>query len=899
MASSVSPGSAGPADDLALKVTPPRVPRHLVGRPRLLASDERYRDRPVILVQAPAGFGKTSLLAQWRLEHLAQGAVVAWLSAQPQDDRPRFVQSLALAVRVGAARPTFGHTLLDGAVPPGLEGVTIWLAELAQTALDVVLIVDEADRLPTDAREALAYLLRNAPPNLRTIVAARADCDLDVDDLIAYGQCVEVGPAVLRLQLDETLELVRNRFGERFDHDDAARLHDLSEGWPLGLQVALSAIAGGRDPRAELSAPDPGDEALRERFVRLLLANLQPADLDFLSRVAVLDHLHPDLCDAMVESGDAADRLARLARDTPIFAAGEGSDWLRMHTLARDALRERFAALPAAQQAALHARAADWLAVHGMIDRAARHALDSGQRDKAYDLAERGLYESFMSRGRQGAVQDWLDRLPPEELDRRPRLLLAAAWTLALSDRHDEAERLVERILAQPDVDDALRCECALILGGAAVFADDPDRFAELHDPWAEEPPLRDPLLLQVHANRSAFRTLLEGEPALARLRQQQAPADDHGPALAYVSRWGDFIVGLSYLWEGQVLLAAKLLRPALARAEVDLGRRSPFTCMLASLLAAALWECDQADEAAATLANRLDVLERSGLPETVLLGYRTMARIAGAQGAEHRALELLGAMDAVGVARRLPRLRMASLGDQVRLHARRFHAASCRDLCDRIDAQLADPAMPQGRLWRRGATLLREVAQGHAAIAAQDWRAAEPPLAKAEALARELKLGRLHIEMLGLRAFVLDRCGEQAIDRLREAADLARALGLQRVFADAHPALGEWVDQVQRDHGGLAIARPAPLPASAPSPAAAATAPAARATASMALTPKEREVLELLARSLSNKEIGLAMQVGEETIKWHVKNLFAKLDAGNRKQVVSRARILGLLEPA
>ena len=251
---------------------------------------------------------------------------------------------------------------------------------------------------------------------------------------------------------------------------------------------------------------------------------------------------------------------------------------------------------------------------------------------------------------------------------------------------------------------------------------------------------------------------------------------------------------------EGQVLLAAKLLRPTLARAEADLGRRSPFTCMLASLLAAALWEHDQPEEAAALLANRLDVLERSGLPEAVLLGFRTMARIAGAEGAEHRALELLGAMDAVGVARRLPRLRIASLADQVRLHARRFRPETCRELCARIDALMAAPSSPQGRLWQRSVVLLREVAHGHAAIAAQDWRGAAQRLANADSLARELKLGRLHIELLGLRAFVLDRCGEKSLGLLREAADLARTLGLLRVFADAHPALGDWARQALHD---------------------------------------------------------------------------------------------------
>jgi LuxR family maltose regulon positive regulatory protein len=880
-----------------LKVTPPRVPRLQLARPRLQAGHERLRDCPVILVQAPSGYGKTSLLAQWRREHLAQGRVVAWLTAQPQDDVPRFVQGLALAVRTGAGRHTFGHTLLEAGAPAGLEGVTIWLADVAQSAMDIMLIVDEADRLAEGTRDALAYLLRNVPSNLRAVVAARADCQLGLDDLVSYGMATVVGPAQLRFHLDETIELVRGRFGTRVDRDAAARLHDLAEGWPLGLQLALSVMAAGSDPQAEISTMAAQGSDLRGQLVNLLLANLDPADVAFLTRIAVLDSLHPELCRTVAQAADAAERLARLARDTPVFAAGEASDWLRMHTLALDELRRRFALLPPDEQAALHARAAAGLAARGLIESAALHALASGQREMAYDLAERSLYESLMALGHQGTVLEWLRHLPADEVDRRPRLLLAVAWSLGLSERHEEADHFIERILAQPAAGAAVRCECALIQSGAAVYADDPDRFATLHDPWAETPPLTDPMLLQVHANRSAFRALLEGEPALARLRQQQAPRGEHGLAQGYLSRWGDFIVGLSYLWEGQVLLAEKLLRPTLARAEGDLGRRNPFTCMLAAVLAAALWERNLPDEAGALLANRLDVLERSALPEAVLLGYRTIARIAAAEGAEHRALELLGAMDAVGVARRLPRLRIASLADRVRLHARRFRSETCRELCAQIDAQLAEPAAPQGRLWRRDVMLLREVALAYAAVATQDWRLAAETLARADAMAQGVKLGRLHIELLGLRAWALDRCGEKSHALLREAADLAATYGLLRVFDDAHPALGDWVRQSLPSTSGPTATGPG-LPAAAiGAPVPAPVPPQARSNPSMALTPKEREVLELTARNLSNKEIGLAMQVGEQTIKWHMKNLFAKLDAGTRKQVVQRARILGLLE--
>lgn len=879
----------GAPGDLLLKVTPPRVPRHQIARPRLQADQEALRDRPVLLVQAPAGYGKTSLLAQWRREHLARGSVVAWVSAHAQDEVERLVQCLALAVRVGAGRPTFGHILLDAAPPAGLEGVTIWLAELAQSALDVVLFIDEADRLPPAAREAVAYLLRNMPSNLRVVVAARADFQLDVDDLLAYGTAFMIGPAQLAFRLDETLELVRARFGERVDRDAAARLHELTEGWPLGLQLALSVVAAGSDARREIDALASHGGALRDQLVGLLLANLDQADVDFLTRVAMLDHLHPELCRRVSGDAQASDRLARLARDAPVFAVGEASEWLRMHPMAREELRKRFATLPETERRTLHARAAEGLAAMGLIDSAARHALEAGQHDLAYDLAERSLYDSVLDRGQHGAALEWLARLPAAELDRRPRLQLVAAWSLAASERHEEAGRYLDRILAQPDLSPALRCECALVQAGAAIWADDPDRMAALLDPWERDPPLRDPMLLQVHANRTAFRMLLDGEPALARLRQQQSPRLELGPS--YRVHWGDYAVGLSYLWEGQVHLAENLLRPTLARVEGEVGRRAPFAAMLAAVLAAAVWERNRPDDAAALLANRLDVLERRAMPEAILLGFRTLARIAIAEGAEHRALELLATLDAVGVARRLPRLRIASLADQVRLHARRFRPETCRELCERIDALLVEH--PGGPRWAAGAQLLRDIALAHAAIAAQEWRLAAERLAVADERARRAKLGRLHIELLSLRAWALDRCGEKSLPMLREAAGLAATYGLPRVFDDAHPALAAWVQQALRAEGEPAPAGPLAAPMRAPE-----AAPLrARSTPSMALTPKEREVLELAARNLSNKEIGLAMQVGEETIKWHMKNLFAKLDAGTRKQVVQRARLLGLLE--
>ena len=897
MVANAAPPAAATASDLVLKVTSPRAPRNLLARKRLRSDAERLQGRAAILVQAAAGFGKTSLLAQWRLEYLARGAVVAWLSCQQGDDPERFVHALVLAVRVGSGRPTFGHTLMEGAASPGQEGVTTWLADVALSAMDVVLIVEDADRLPEGSRRSLSYLLHNAPANLRVVVAARPDCELEVADLVSYGHCVVVGTGALRFTVDETLALARQALDRPPGPDVAARLHELCDGWPLGLQIALSALAQGADAPALLDATAARVGELHDRFVDLLLANLHRDDAAFLVRIALVDVLHPDLCRALTGEDDAADRLARLVRDTPVFATTEDGEWLRMHRLARDVLRARATDVPAEERQALHARASQWLAGRGLLEDAARHALAAGHADVAYDLAERCLYEGMMRHGHVGTVLEWLGQLPRDELDRRPRLLLAAAWALAVSGRHEEAEALVARILAHAGDEAALRCECALILSGAAGLADDPDRFVELHEPWAESPPLTDPMLLHVHANRRAFRALFGGDPATARRCQQQAPRSDFGSGYAHLARWGDLVTALTYLWEGQAMLTENLLRPVLAAAEVELGRRDPMVCMLAALLAAAVWERDQPQEAVALLANRLDVLERTGVPDILHLAYRTAARIAAAEGAEHRALELLEAMHTAGQARRLPRLEIASLLDQVRLNARRYRGETCRALLARIDAVLARDDVPRGPLWRRNAELLRQLARGNAAIAARAWRDALEPLAQAADLAAATGLRRVQIEVMALRAFALDQDGRDATALLREAIDLAQAFGLTRLFADAHPDLGEWAARVRAGDGPAARAGVAPMPAAAGAVARPREGTALRATPSMALTPKERGVLELLARNLSNKEIALAMQVGEETIKWHLKNLFGKLSAGNRKQVVRRAQLLGLLE--
>jgi LuxR family maltose regulon positive regulatory protein len=857
MSRSQSPTAIAP--DLQLKTVPPRAPHRALARPHLGLDAPCFAGYPIVLLQAGAGWGKSALLVQWRHDALAAGRVVAWLTVDGNDEPQRLAQGLALALRRGCGE-TPRRTAAP--LPAALEGATTWLAEAAALRHDVLMLIDEVERLPPAGAGMLRYVMHNLPSNVRLAVAGRSGLGMLAASLPDSGDWVLAGSESLRLSVGEACALA---CGAGTGEDDAARLHEAADGWPLGLQLALRARA--RPARV----PD------HVRFMANLLDELAPDDHAFLLQVAICDTLHPALCAAIVADPGTPARLARLVADTSLFTEAEAGDWSRLHTLARDLLRERLHAWPGERRRALHARAVAWLTQHGMLHEAARHAHAAGLAGQALDLAERSVME-LVREGQLDALASWRALLPEAELESRPRLRLAIAWSHALSEHPQSADAQVSALLAGAGAGRTplLDYECALISCAALVYADAPDRAESLFAPWAgQAPDTADPWLRQAHANRCAALALAHGQPAQARrhLRGVDLPPD-----ASYVGRWGQLLLGHSYLWQGQARLAAETLRPALASSEGMLGRRHPLTAMLAAVLARAQFEAGHVDEARLLLANRLDVLERSATPEMLLLGYTTAARVAAAQGQEHRALDLCDALFATGQHRGLPRIRMAALGEQVRLHAAAQRPVTCRRLLAQLEAELHAAGTP-GRLWQRQAALLRWLATARAASAAADWQGTLDALEHAGAMASALQRGGDVVETMALRALALERLGQDGTSLMKEAAGLARTYGL--AYATGAPA------------PDAATAQPSP---SASRPAASGHVRVTSASASL-LTQKEGEVLELLARKLSNKEIAHVLAVGEETVKWHLKNLFAKLEAASRRHAVSRAVLLGLLE--
>lgn len=881
------------APELVLKTTPPRSQKTAYMRERLSIDSAALADKMAIAVQGPAGFGKTFLLTQWRRELLSRGAVVAWLALDEHDDGTRFAKGLAAAMAVGSGRATFGRSLerTPGRGRDELEGLTEWLAEVADLGGEIVLMLDEAERLPeTTVRHCLAYLLHNAPANLRIIMASRRRLNMQVADLQAHGFYVAIGADVLRLRAEETAAILSGRFGDRIDPDLCMHLHEATEGWSLGLQLAIASIEKSPSVVAAVEELTAGTGDIQRYFVDNLIAHLSAEQIEFLINNALLEILHPSLCIALTGDRQAGVRLQELCAATPIFIESVDSEWVRIHPLAREFLLGRFAGLPENRRLGLHERAASWLEIHEFSEQAARHYLLAGLTRKAYQMIEQCLYE-IMLRGQFSRVLEWLEELPAQEVQSRSRMCLAAAWSMAMSERHEEAVRLVANIRQDPATDDSTRCEAAMIIATAAYFADRPDESLALVTPWLESLPTGEIKLQAVFANQIARLTLFQGHPEKARRIFQRAPLYAWSSGLDAIRGFGEWVVGLSYMTEGRLVPAEKALRDSLARAEQDIGRRSPVAVMLASGLATVLLERDQLSEAATVLANRLDVVERLASPDAIVMGFVTAARLAVLQGQGHRGHDLLEALFVLGEERGIARFCIAALAEQIRLHAQQGRTDTCLALGRRLEAQIPLVAREQTGLLGPELALMAMLAQAYLAHVQRDWQGMLELLERANETAERIRRGREIVQIKLLKALALQESAGNGLACLHEAISLAEENGLRRIVEDTHPHLLKWLSKVQRE-------TPWPqeqnaTPSAAPSPLV-----SRKVSPSRLLTPKEREVLQLLARNLSNKQIALALNVGEETVKWHLKNLFGKFQAGTRKHVVDRAYMLGILDP-
>jgi LuxR family maltose regulon positive regulatory protein len=874
--------------ELILKTTPPRLPRAALERPRFVDLWKQVGERAVMAVVAPAGFGKTTLMLQWRRLWLERGSFVAWATLDAQDEPARFARSVLNAMRSATSRAAFEPLAALCAAQPDreMEAMTAMLAEIAGLGVETVLMLDDAERLPVSSSHLLAYLMQNAPPNLHLVVGSRVPLAVATAELTAKGNLALLQTADLRLRQEESVEILLRRFGARISLDDCVRLHEATEGWPIGLQLAAASIERSEDPGVATATLSGRHGDIGEYFMGTLFSRLSEPLATFLVQTSILERLSVDLCEAVTCCGHSAEYLDQLANETPFLAAAEQQHWMRLHPLARDFLLARFEQLPTETREIFHCRAYHYFARSERFHEAACHALAAGDLSATEAHAARSLW-TLGTQGRITEARTWLERIPQHVLDQDIELGLIAAWIIASSERNGEALATAQSALHDPDSTPNRRLVAARVAGVAAIYS---DRLGLVQDILADWPVVEDadPLYVVAHENGRSVLALYAGANSEVRERGARAPSEHSSPSLPFALAFSRTLVALSHLQDGNCYRVESMLRPLLAEAERTGGRRGTAACFFAGVQAAALRELGQPSAALAVLADRLDAIERCGVPEVVLLAYRTLANVALDQNDERRALHVLQNLEAFAARRELPRLALHALSDAVRIHAQRNRVDTAAQLLARLGALVARFDEHDLLPLRPHARLLQAMASAQLALARADEEGVLRELEAAEALAAHIgRMGEM-LTVRALRAVLFAARGDQAATRLlAEAAALAEIGGLQRALLDAHPEVSRLLGAMSRQ-GNHAASNFVAIDRAAPK--------VVPAHAGALLTPKEAHILALLATGLSNKLIARAMEISDETVKWHLKNLFAKLSAGSRKHAVGRARLLGLL---
>ncbi|HYA09165.1 MAG TPA: hypothetical protein VEG24_06210, partial [Gaiellaceae bacterium] len=394
----------GPAAPVT-RVRPPHVRRDLVSRPRLLELLESGAGRRLTLVSAPAGFGKTTLLAEWAP---TAGRPVAWLSLDETDGDPAALWD-DVAEALGHAVPGFR--------PGGDAGsADAVLATLGARRGPVALVLDRYERIAdAPCTESLWRFVGDAPPSLQIVVSGRAVPPFPVDDVL------EIGTGDLRMTDVEAAELLHRALGGSLAVREVLRQIDRCEGWPAALRLVAES------PDADLT----------ELVLRDILDS-HPEELDFLLRTSVLDELSGPLCDAVLGTSGAATTLRRIERENllvePVADRGER---YRLHGELRRVLQAELERTAPELVPTLHLRAAAWLRRAGEGDAAIEHALLGG----GWAEARRGIARSWrrhVDEGGQARVLGRLERMPEELVAGDPRLGLVRAWLLLLDGRRDE-----------------------------------------------------------------------------------------------------------------------------------------------------------------------------------------------------------------------------------------------------------------------------------------------------------------------------------------------------------------------------------------------------------------------------------------------------------------------------
>lgn len=821
----------------------------------------------LLALAAPAGYGKSTLMTQW-WQHLEQlGQRCLWLGLDALD--------------VTAAR--FEEALL-GAL--GLsEQQDLKSALLAFEALDkpAVLFVDDLHFLNAqEAEHVLAWLLNNSPRGLQLVLAGRGMPEsIGLSRLVLEGRASRYGAMDLALTSGELAEMLAVPAADELPSWLLA-LHKRTEGWPLAARI----VAFSREEGSELKPPSGRDPDLSSYLTDVLLQGLPEAFKETVFAAALL----PRFCAAQLNAmlgGDYAEQHLQWLEQNNLFLIPLDRErrWYRFHHLISEFLSSRVALENSAARADWLQRAAQWSEAEGLVEDAIDLALAAGNDAFAAEQLERESMRLAQYEGRHERILAWVARLPPQELLPRYTLRLnhvvAMTFTGQLGLARETAAGLIKDVLGQVDAkqEAEFRSGAEIFASLIAVLEDEPTLADELSRDWLahweDASPLFTGAACAVRGYSAKCRSDFDG----ALMWTQKAKECFLKSGSTYAEAWAATLQAVTLLRMGALQQAQDVVSSSLNATVRRLGAGSSSGNALNAMLASIYLERGDIEAASSALDFSFDALGVHASADGLIAAWLTAARIKAMQGHRKAAQALLLEGEAVGQERGLPRLVLSLVTERAINHIRVGHLELARSI---LATEFAS--------YESREDLADLIADKRSLLDARFMLAAGDELAALALVQQQLQHAKDKQQQLKVLQWLIVAAAagteDQRCQSLAEALEVAETCGALRMLeADA---------DLIRTQLATAISQANISPAFADrvlQRVGVELLPAANA-----LTKKELQILMAAHEGLSNKELAAQLYVSEGTVKWHLHNIYNKLDAKNRSSAIAKARAAGLI---
>ncbi len=897
------PVAAGSPHLINSKLEPPQSAATCVSRHALLQQLDEASQRTLVLLSAPTGSGKSTLLSHWHRERRNDRAS-AWLSLDEQDNEPvRFFTYLHASLRRALSGfDAYIASRSDQDAGPFIDSIAaVFIEQLGRIDRELTIVLDDCQWLTSAfLTRAIDFMLRRSPSNVRWVLSGRCMPAVNLSALRLNDELIVFSATELRFDRDLILQLSRKLSRRELSAEEADYILDRTEGWVAGVKLALLAREESRTPGNVVEAFAGSHAEVASYFAGSVLEEQTDEMRAFLLASCIVDRMTGELCDAMLNIDDSQRILENLERAQLFIQPLDGHrHWFRYHTLFRDFLRSRLRRDAAAQLATLHERASRWYAEHQFFEEALTHALAAKNVCWRNQLLAR-CTAAWLQGGEISEVLHWSEKLPLADVLADFSMARHYIVALVLRRRFPEAANAL-RTLRQTDVT-ATAAQLAALETLYSVLADSDDSHtldeASLQDDGIDRFLAGTLLTLQAYALLRRYQFDLSRRTAL-RAREM---LEQHS---VYGRGYADSGAARADRAQGDLKRASERCESTFA--EVRNGRRGPAWVNAATSIAYTRYEENRLPEAEALCIEILPLLSVASTIESFTTAYTTFARIKAADGRIEEAEQLLEHLHGVleGGAHR--RFVAQVVAEKLLLCLRQRDTGRAVKLAR--DAQL-EQRFESGefRLPRRYDEAWERSGSAYAQLLLHTQRHAEARevLANLRSSASDAGYVYRQIRLEAALSCCLAGTGEldAASAALNAALALTRGYGFTRGVFDEVPMLSALVRQALEHH---TLRHTLPFHYFRKFDNLFAVRPPARSTARVAkmaaalplepLTDREIEILRLLARGLSNTEISERSQIALSTAKWHLKNIFAKLDVSTRTGALARARELRLVD--